>query len=188
MSWRSSLILAKVRSRSALRRCAKHCNVSCLTTRRRSCKVSENSISKKASPSARPEVRPKVRPGAGPKARRRHWCGYWRSASARCQKRCVRAFLPPIWLPSKPGSIVPSRRLISSPSSTGTEEIMQGFGKQYFEEGIAVGEARGKAEGKAEGEARGKTKGEAQALVRLLEKRIGPVSEALRARIFTADL
>jgi len=65
---------------------------------------------------------------------------------------------------------------------------MQGFGKQYFEEGIAVGEARGKAEGKAEGEARGKTKGEAQALVRLLEKRIGPVSEALRARIFTADL
>ena len=56
------------------------------------------------------------------------------------------------------------------------EEIMQGFGKQYFEEGIAVGEARGEA------------RGEAQALVRLLEKRIGPVSEALRARIFAADL
>ena len=60
------------------------------------------------------------------------------------------------------------------------EEIMQGFGKQYFEEGISVGEARGKAEGKAEGEAR--------ALVRLLEKRIGAVSESLRARIFAADL
>jgi predicted transposase/invertase (TIGR01784 family) len=57
-----------------------------------------------------------------------------------------------------------------------SEEIMQGFGQQYFEEGIAVGEARGKAEG------------EAQALVRLLEKRIGAVSEALRARIFAADL
>jgi hypothetical protein len=60
------------------------------------------------------------------------------------------------------------------------EEIMQGFGQQYFEEGIAVGKAEGKAVGKAEGEA--------QALVRLLEKRIGTVSEALRARIFAADL
>jgi predicted transposase YdaD len=57
---------------------------------------------------------------------------------------------------------------------------MQGFGKEYFEEGIAVGEARGKARGKAEGEA--------QALVRLLERRIGAVSESLRARIFSADL
>jgi hypothetical protein len=53
---------------------------------------------------------------------------------------------------------------------------MQGFGKQYFEEGIAVGKAEGKAEFGA------------QALVRLLEKRIGAVSEALRARIFAADL
>jgi predicted transposase/invertase (TIGR01784 family) len=52
------------------------------------------------------------------------------------------------------------------------EEIMQGFGQKYFEEGIAVG--------KAEGEAR--------VLVRLLEKRIGVVPEALRARIFAADL
>lgn len=57
---------------------------------------------------------------------------------------------------------------------------MQGFGQQYFEEGIAVGEARGEARGKAEGEA--------LALVRLLERRIGAVSEALRARIFAADL
>ena len=56
------------------------------------------------------------------------------------------------------------------------EQIMRSFGKEYFEEGIAVGEARGKAEG------------EAQALVRLLERRIGAVSEALRARIFAADL
>ena len=60
------------------------------------------------------------------------------------------------------------------------EEIMQGFGKQYYEEGMAVGEARGEARGKAEGEAK--------ALVLLLEKRIGPVPEALRARIFGADL
>jgi len=64
------------------------------------------------------------------------------------------------------------------------EEIMQGFGKQYFEDGIAVGEARGEARGKAQGTA----EGEARALVRLLEKRIGAVSESLRARIFAADL
>jgi len=49
------------------------------------------------------------------------------------------------------------------------EEIMQGFGQKYFEEGIAFGEARGKAEG------------EARVLVRLLEKRIGAVPETLRA-------
>ena len=53
---------------------------------------------------------------------------------------------------------------------------MQGFGQKYFEEGIAVGEARGEARGKA------------GALVRLLERRIGAVPEALRARIFAADL
>jgi predicted transposase/invertase (TIGR01784 family) len=56
------------------------------------------------------------------------------------------------------------------------EEIMQGFGQKYFEEGIAVGEARAEA------------KAEARVLVRLLEKRIGAVPEALRARIFAADL
>jgi hypothetical protein len=60
------------------------------------------------------------------------------------------------------------------------EEIMQGFGQKYFEEGIAVGEARGAA--------RATTEGEARALVRLLERRIGTVPEALRARIFAADL
>ena len=60
------------------------------------------------------------------------------------------------------------------------EEIMQGFGQKYFEEGCDVDEAHGKAKAKTEGEAR--------ALVRLLERRIGVVPEALRARIFTADL
>jgi len=63
------------------------------------------------------------------------------------------------------------------------EEIMQGFGQKYLEEGIAIGEARGEARGKAEG----KAEGEARVLVRLLERRIGAVPEALRARIFAAD-
>jgi hypothetical protein len=72
------------------------------------------------------------------------------------------------------------------------EDIMQGFGKQYYEEGMARGRAEGvaegRAEGRAEGVAQGRTHGEARALVRVLEKRIGPVPEALRARIFAADL
>jgi len=45
---------------------------------------------------------------------------------------------------------------------------MHGFIKEYFDEG--------------------QTRGEARTLVRLLEKRIGTVPEALRARIFAADL
>jgi hypothetical protein len=59
------------------------------------------------------------------------------------------------------------------------EEIMQGFGQKYFEEGVAVGKARAKAKAITEGWAR--------VLVRLLERRIGAVPEALRARIFAAD-
>ena len=55
------------------------------------------------------------------------------------------------------------------------EEIMQGFGQKYFEDGTAVGKAEAM------------TEGEARALVRLLERRIGAVPEALRARIFAAD-
>lgn len=57
---------------------------------------------------------------------------------------------------------------------------MHGFIKEYFDDGFAAGEAKG--------EARGIATGEAQALVRLLEKRIGTVSVALRARIYSADL
>jgi predicted transposase YdaD len=68
------------------------------------------------------------------------------------------------------------------------EKIMQGFGQQYFEEGVAVGEARGKAQGKAEGMAQGKAEGKAQLLVRLLEKRFGAVLPERRSRIFAADL
>jgi len=59
------------------------------------------------------------------------------------------------------------------------KEIMQGFGQKYFEEGVAVGKARAKAKAITEGWAR--------MLVRLLERRIGAVPEALRARIFAAD-
>lgn len=55
---------------------------------------------------------------------------------------------------------------------------MQGFGQTYFEAGVAIGEAW----------AEGRRKRWAEMLVRLLEKQIGAVPEALRARIFAANL
>jgi len=55
------------------------------------------------------------------------------------------------------------------------EEIMasfgQAYGQAYFERGLAEGEARG----------------EANALMRLLEKRFGPLPSRLRERIVGAD-
>jgi hypothetical protein len=45
-----------------------------------------------------------------------------------------------------------------------------------------------KAEGQAEGEARGEIKGQARSLLRLLEKRFGPASEAVRTRVVAADI
>jgi hypothetical protein len=47
--------------------------------------------------------------------------------------------------------------------------------------------AEGEAEGEAKGEARGEIKGQARSLLRLLEKRFGPASEAVRTRIAAAD-
>ena len=57
--------------------------------------------------------------------------------------------------------------------------------------GRAEGEARGIAKGKAEGEALGIAKGRAegrkQDLIRLLERRFGPLPQAARKRIADAD-
>lgn len=60
------------------------------------------------------------------------------------------------------------------------EEIMGHLTQPYFAKGLAEGRAKGLVEGRAEGEA--------IALVRLLEKRFGILSAALRQRVFTADL
>ena len=56
--------------------------------------------------------------------------------------------------------------------------------QQWLAEGRAEGEAEGMAEGMAEGEAKGK----ADALLRLLGSRFGPVPEPYRLRIAAADL
>src|SRR5262249_1334059 len=60
-----------------------------------------------------------------------------------------------------------------------SEEIMGHFTQEFF--------AEGEAKGLATGLARGRTEGEAHALIRLLEKRFGPVPPDLRERIFAAD-
>ena len=52
----------------------------------------------------------------------------------------------------------------------------------------AEGEVRGIAKGRAEGAALGFAKGEAKSLIRLLERRFGPLPDADRARIEGADL
>ena len=48
--------------------------------------------------------------------------------------------------------------------------------------------AEGRVEGRVEGEARGLAKGEAKSLIRLLERRFGPLPAAVRSRIDGADL
>jgi predicted transposase YdaD len=60
------------------------------------------------------------------------------------------------------------------------EQIMAGFGQEYFDEGMAKGVAEGLQQGRVEGEA--------SALARLLERRFGGVPSHLRERIFSADL
>ena len=54
--------------------------------------------------------------------------------------------------------------------------------------GIAEGEARGKAAGIAEGLAVGMAEGEAKSLIRLLERRFGPLPHDIEARIGAAEL
>lgn len=59
------------------------------------------------------------------------------------------------------------------------EEIMGHFTQEYI--------AEGRAQGRAEGEAVGLVAGESRALIRVLEKRFGPVPSHFRELIFAAD-
>jgi hypothetical protein len=56
------------------------------------------------------------------------------------------------------------------------EQIMRSFGAVFFEQGEAQGEARGEARGRAE------------SLLRLLEKRFGPLPARLSERVTSAEL
>lgn len=55
------------------------------------------------------------------------------------------------------------------------------------EEGRQQGRQEGKQEGKQEGHQEGRQEGEATLLLRLMERRFGPLDPDLQARIRTAD-
>ena len=67
------------------------------------------------------------------------------------------------------------------------EALMSTVAEAWVREGEAKGEARGRAEGKAEGrvegKAEGRAEGKAETLLRLLQRRFGPVPERTRARV-----
>ena len=48
---------------------------------------------------------------------------------------------------------------------------------------VREGEAKGKAQGRAEGKAQGRAEGKAETLLRLLQRRFGPVPESARSRV-----
>ena len=54
----------------------------------------------------------------------------------------------------------------------------------FYEKGLAEGEAKGEARGAA----RGEVTGTAKALALLLERRFGVLPEAVRERLFAADM
>ena len=59
------------------------------------------------------------------------------------------------------------------------EALMSTVAEAWMREG----KAQGRAEGKAEGRAMGRTEGKAETLLRLLQRRFGPVAESARARV-----
>ena len=67
------------------------------------------------------------------------------------------------------------------------EALMSTVAEAWVREGEAKGEARGRAEGNAEGrvegKAEGRAEGKAETLLRLLQRRFGPVPERTRARV-----
>lgn len=72
------------------------------------------------------------------------------------------------------------------------EAIMGHFSEPFVEQGRAEGRQQGHAEGRqqgrAEGRQQGRAEGEARALVRLLEKRFGPMPSDLQQRIFASSV
>ncbi|NBC32431.1 MAG: transposase [Alphaproteobacteria bacterium] len=66
------------------------------------------------------------------------------------------------------------------------ESLGEIWREQWKAEGLAAGLAKGRAEGLEEGRVEGLEEGRARALLRLLERRFGPLPEDQRARVLTA--
>jgi predicted transposase YdaD len=70
---------------------------------------------------------------------------------------------------------------------TEMQTMMSRLPEIWKQQYLAEGEAKGEARGRAEGEAWGAIKGEAKALILLTEQRFGPLPQALRERVESAD-
>jgi predicted transposase YdaD len=66
-------------------------------------------------------------------------------------------------------------------------ERIDSWNEQVREEGRQEGRQQGRQEGWQQGRQEGRQEGEVKALLRLLEKRFGPVDQATRERIAAAD-
>jgi predicted transposase YdaD len=77
-------------------------------------------------------------------------------------------------------------RYVTSVEQLYNEKWMQQGLQQGMQQGLQQGMQQGLMQGRIEGEQRGIIKGEAYALQRLLQKRFGPLSEDLLARLQTA--
>jgi predicted transposase YdaD len=70
---------------------------------------------------------------------------------------------------------------------TEMQTAMSRLGETWKRQYLAEGWAEGWAEGRAEGKAKGRAEGEAKAFILLAEQRFGPLPQALRERVETAD-
>ena len=66
--------------------------------------------------------------------------------------------------------------------------IEQLYSEKWMQQGLLQGMQQGMAQGLLQGRAEGEQSGEAKALRRLLQKRFGPLPEALLARVHSASV
>ena len=69
-----------------------------------------------------------------------------------------------------------------------TEELLMSTADRLLAKGRAEGEATGRAEGEAKGRAEGEAKGRTELLLRLLDRRFGPLDDATEARVRAAPV
>ena len=80
----------------------------------------------------------------------------------------------------------PEVRQLLQQTSTG-DPIMQTFIDRYIEQGREQGIEQGREQGRAQGREQGRQQGEAAVLLRLIERKFGTPSEAVRERVLSAD-
>ena len=79
------------------------------------------------------------------------------------------------------------RALLEEACSSGREDMLHAIAEALKDEGRAEGITLGRTEGRMEGIEAGRVEGEAKPLVRLLERRFGPLSRARKAKIRNSE-